>query len=193
LIYNGEPFTFTIVVYATNILMSEQTYIPNDSIGYLTGRVKREMTRLLAKKLCDTGGEITAEQYWLLVMLWLEDGRNQQDLADLYGKDKTSIARMLQTMEKHGLISRVPDVKDKRNNLLYITDMGLEIRAKHFPTLRSTIEATEVGVDIEQLRICKDVLRQMIKTLSQINEGPCNEAKGNGCFEDEEEINCEDK
>ncbi len=189
----GEPITFVIVVYATNILMSEQTYIPNESIGYLTARVKREMTRLLARKLYETGGEITAEQYRLLIMLWIEDGRNQQDLADLYGKDKTSIARMLQTMEKNGLITRVPDDKDKRNNLLYITSKGSEIRARLFPLLQSTIENTEAGIEAEQLNGCKQVLRQMIDNLSQINGDACKGIKGNGCDEVGEAINHEDK
>lgn len=189
----SEPITFAIVVYATNILMSEQTYIPNESIGYLTARVKREMTRLLARKLYETGREITAEQYRLLIMLWIEDGRNQQDLADLYGKDKTSIARMLQTMEKNGLITRVPDDKDKRNNLLYITNKGSEIRARLFPLLQSTIENTEAGIEAEQLNGCKQVLRQMIDNLSQINGDACKGIKGNSCDEVGEAINYEDK
>lgn len=172
--------------------MSEQTYILNDSIGYLTGRVKRELTRLLARNLCDAGGEITAEQFRLLMMLWLEDGRNQQDLADLYGKDKTSIARMLQTMERHGLITRVPDEKDKRNNLLFITEKGLEIRARLFPALQSSIDETEEGIGADELETCKCVLRKMVAHLSQINEDACKGYKGDGCYE-EEEINCEDK
>ncbi len=173
--------------------MSEQTYIPNESIGYLTGRVKRELTRLLSRKLCEAGGQITAEQFRLLMMLWIEDGRNQQDLADLYGKDKTSIARMLQTMERHGLITRVRDEKDKRNNLLYITEKGLEIRARLYPALHETIEVTEAGIDAEQLVTCKRVLLQMVESLAQINDDACRGVKGNDCYEADEEINCEDK
>lgn len=171
--------------------MNDQKYILNDSIGYLAGRVKRELTRLLARNLCDAGGEITAEQFRLLMMLWLEDGRNQQDLADLYGKDKTSIARMLQTMERHGLIVRVPDEKDKRNNLLYITQRGLEIRARLFPALQSSLQETEAGIGAEELETCKSVLRKMVDHLSQINDEACKGNKGDGC--DEEEINCDDK
>ena len=111
-------------------LMSKQEYIPNESIGYLTGRVKREITRLLARKLYEAGGEITAEQFRLLMMLWIEDGRNQQDLADEYGKDKTSIARMLHTMERQALITRVPDEKDKRH--------GQAVAAASLPARRPT-------------------------------------------------------
>jgi MarR family transcriptional regulator, organic hydroperoxide resistance regulator len=191
LIRSVEPFTFVIVVHATIYFMNDQKYIISDSIGYLAGRVKRELTRLLARKLCDAGGQITAEQFSLLMMLWLEDGRNQQDLADLYGKDKTSIARMLQTMERHGLIIRVPDEKDKRNNLLYITQKGLEIRAKLFPTLQSSLQETEAGISAEELETCKSVLHKMVDHLSRINDEAYKGNKGDGC--DEEEINCDDK
>lgn len=173
--------------------MSKQDYTPSESIGYLTGRVKREITRLLQRKLYEAGGEITAEQFRLLMMLWIEDGRNQQDLADEYGKDKTSIARMLHAMEKHGLITRVPDEKDKRNNLLYITEKGLEIRARYFPALQESIEMTETGIDTEKLAVCKHVLRGMIENLSQINDEACKGGKVAGCHDYDEEINSEDK
>lgn len=188
----SEPITFAIVVYATNFAMKEQVYIPNDSIGYLSGRVKREVTRLLARKLYEAGGEITAEQFRLLMMLWIEDGRNQQDLADEYGKDKTSIARMLQTMERQHLITRVPDDRDKRNNLIYITQRGQEVRAKYFPALQETLAESEAEIDLVQLQVCKDVLRTMISRISQINEDACKAGKVKGCIDEEENVNCDD-
>lgn len=174
--------------------MKEQIYIPNESLGYLTGRVKREVTRLLARKLCEAGGEITAEQFRLLMMLWVEDGRNQQDLADEYGKDKTSIARMLQTMERQHLITRVPDEKDKRNNLIYITQRGLDVRAKYFPALQETLADSEADIDLRQLEVCKEVLRKMIARIGHINDEACKASKAKGCGEGaEEDVNCEDK
>jgi len=151
------------------------SYILNDSIGYLTGRVKREMTRMLTRNLQDAGADITTEQYRLLLLLWVEDGRNQQDIADLYGKDKTSIARMLQNMERKGWITRVPDEEDKRNNLLFITPLGLEIRKRYFPALTACNGEVDVAVSAEEMAVCKEVLRKIIAKLCPDNEAACKQ------------------
>ncbi len=163
-----------MVVYATNIFMTTlDTYSLNDSIGYLTGRVKREMTRMLTRNLQEMGGEITAEQYRLLILLWKEGGLNQQYIADIYGKDKTSITRMLQTMERQGWITRTPDEEDKRNNKLFITREGLAVREKFFPALQKVITEAEVAVNAEDMEQCKEVLRKVITKLCQAGEDGC--------------------
>lgn len=150
-------------------------YTLNDSIGYLTGRVKRELTRMLTRNLQDAGAGITTEQYRLLLLLWVEDGRNQQDIADLYGKDKTSIARMLQAMERQGWITRMPDEEDKRNNLLFITPLGLEVRQRYFPALKACVQEVDSAVSAEDMAICKEVLRKIIARLCPENEAACKQ------------------
>jgi DNA-binding MarR family transcriptional regulator len=148
-------------------------YILNDSIGYLTGRVKREMTRLLTRDLHEAGGEITAEQYRLLMMLWRKDVLNQQCVADEFGKDKASIARMLFTMENHGWITRKPSSDDKRNNLIYITDKGQEVRERYYPALKKLLAQADAAVSAEEMAQCKETLRKIINHFCQVDEVNC--------------------
>ena len=83
--------------------MSKQEYIPYESIGYLTGRVKREITRLLARKLYEAGGEITAEQFRLLMMLWIEqfEARPEVQAVDII---KVRLGAMKPTQEQLKLV-----------------------------------------------------------------------------------------
>lgn len=152
-------------------------YILNDSIGYLTGRVKREMTRILTRELQDAGGEITAEQYRLLMMLWRKEVLNQQCVADEYGKDKASVARMLYTMENHGWIMRQPDTEDKRNNLIYITEKGQQMRERYYPALKKLLAEADAAVSPEEMAACKETLRKIINHLCQVDDAGCKTEK----------------
>ncbi|CAN5134608.1 MarR family transcriptional regulator [soil metagenome] len=173
----GKVVTFATVVYATNIMNEHDSYILNDSIGYLTGRVKREMTRLLTRSLQEAGGEITAEQFRLVMMLWKKEVLNQQCVADEYGKDKASVARMLQTMESHGWITRKADVGDKRNNLIYITDAGQKIGEKYYPALKELLRNADAAVTEDEMITCKETLRKIIHHLCEVGEGGCKADK----------------
>lgn len=152
-------------------------YILEESIGYLTGRTKREITRYLNRKLYEAGGEITTEQLRLLLLLWQDSVSNQQELADLYGKDKTSIARMLQTMEKEGWIVRKPKEDDKRNNQLLITEAGLAIKTRYLPLIAEVLNEAGSAVKEADLEQCKTTLRAIIGHLDQLNSAACRHPK----------------
>lgn len=150
----------------------------DDSIGYLTGRIKRELSRLLNRRLQEAGSEITGEQFRLLLLLWRQDYCNQQDIADAIGKDKTSIARMLHTMEKQGWIERKPDETDRRNNRLMLTEQGMDVRERHLPVLQAVLQEAENAVSDNEMAACKEVLRKIIQHLAPICDAACKQNYG---------------
>jgi DNA-binding MarR family transcriptional regulator len=48
----------------------------------------------------------------------------QQDMAIKMGKDKSAILRLIDALEEKKLVSRVPDLEDRRKNKLILTDQG---------------------------------------------------------------------
>lgn len=159
-------------------------YIPEESIGYLAGKLKREVSRYITRQLHELGSEITAEQLWLLLLLSQEETHNQQDIADLFSKDKTSIARMLQTMEKAGWIERVPKQDDKRNNLLFITSAGMVVKNKYQHVAMYVLDQAASSVPSNEFEQCKATLRQVIDHLRTINHDACKASKCSGSEEE---------
>jgi DNA-binding MarR family transcriptional regulator len=62
---------------------------------------------------------LTKTQWVLLKKLHEKDGVPQQELAFLTGRDKTSLTRLVNTMEKKGVLARIPSKTDKRSNHIF--------------------------------------------------------------------------
>lgn len=76
--------------------------------------------------LVDMDYDLTFEQIVVLHILELEDGLNLGMVADRADRERTTISRMVDGLEKRNLVLRVPDKQDKRQKLLYLTTLGKE-------------------------------------------------------------------
>ncbi|MCB9248404.1 MAG: MarR family transcriptional regulator [Ignavibacteriales bacterium] len=93
----------------------------NESIGFIIVKAGRLIENKMRYNFEKEGIKITPQQWSVLTYLWNEDGISQQNLADAFSKDKTSMTRLLNNMEKNELISRKQDEDDKRNKKIYLT------------------------------------------------------------------------
>ena len=132
-----------------------------ESIGYLLGRSHRNMANKLQKNFRKIGYDISLEQWIVLVTLNLKDGQNQQEIADFSCKDKTSITRLINGLEKHGLVMRVTDKTDKRNRLIFLTDKGKLLKERLFDQAKITVQEATEGIDPADLETCKKVLKKI--------------------------------
>ncbi len=78
------------------------------------------MTTEHNKYLKDSG--ISSEQGLLLKMVYEEPGCTQTKLSESLQKDKTTITRMIDTLEKKGKLYRESCCDDRRVYKIYITD-----------------------------------------------------------------------
>jgi DNA-binding MarR family transcriptional regulator len=81
------------------------------------------------------GIELTRPQFVLLKVLYDEDGRSQNDLAFITERDKTSMARLVTSMEKKGLVVRKTDKHDLRKKMIYLTTDGRQLLNKAWPIM----------------------------------------------------------
>lgn len=70
------------------------------------------------------GFDMTIEQFVLLKMLHEEDGQKQNNLAIITDRDKTSLTRLISTLEKKNLVKRIPSTEDRRVNKIFLTANG---------------------------------------------------------------------
>lgn len=95
---------------------------------------------------------IAIEQRALLEIIKFEDKVNQTKIAEILGKDKTTISRTIKTLEIKGYISKYNI--DKRTNVINLTPLGEEIleqTSEDVKNFREKISSKLSEQEIEQL------------------------------------------
>lgn len=147
--------------------MKNSDYILQESIGFLLGVTNRLMACRLNRNLNTEGSGVSFEQWTVLVRLWDKDGQSQQELANNCGRDKTTMTRLLDNLEKQNVVLRVEDKNDRRNKLIYLTNLGKSLKEKLIPVAQQTLDQAQMGISDEELRIFKEVLNKIRENLNQ--------------------------
>jgi len=64
---------------------------------------------------------LSSGQWKIILVLSIEDGFSQKDLAERIFVDSTTLVPIIDSMEKKGLVERRTDPKDRRNNRIFIS------------------------------------------------------------------------
>lgn len=137
----------------------------NDSFGFIVVKTARLIENRLKANFERENIKITPQQWSVLTYLWNEDGISQQKLANAFSKDKTSMTRLLNNMEKNDLIVRQHDVKDKRNKLVNLTFRSKLLKKDSIKIAEKTLAETLVGIDHKELKLSKNVLKKINNNL----------------------------
>ena len=125
-------------------------YALKDSIAYRFIRSANSVNQTLNKKLSPYG--IAIEQRATLEIIKFEPNANQTTIANLLGKDKTTVSRSLNSLEKKGLIKKSEVSDDKRSNKVELTKEGesiLEDTVKEITSYRESLNSKLTQQEIE--------------------------------------------
>lgn len=131
----------------------------NNHIGKYISQIYRKGRIFIGKGLEEYN--IGQGQFMFLLELYIEDGRSQEDLAEVLKIDKGTTARAIKKLEENGFIRREKDEKDKRFNQVYLTQKGQDIKDNIFFVLDQWDKKMS-----EQLN--EEEREQMIKLLSKV-------------------------
>ncbi len=70
--------------------------------------------------------DITKEQFGILILLTMRDGLYQTQIANILGKDRPNITRMIDILETKGYIRREKDSSNRRILKVFLTEKGQE-------------------------------------------------------------------
>ena len=127
----------------------------------LNGKVSTAINRKLHRNFRLNGIDITPEQWTILLSLWEKDGITQQELCNATFKDKPSMTRLIDNMERQHLVVRISDKNDRRTNLIHLTKTGRELESKAYKIANATLEQALDGLTMEELKIGQEVLRKV--------------------------------
>lgn len=97
-----------------------------DSPTYLASQLARGFSRALQLRATRLG--FSPGQFPILLELWSEEGLTQKQLLERVDVEQATMANTLARMERDGLIERKPHPKDKRAQLVYLTDKAREMK-----------------------------------------------------------------
>ncbi|MFK5877884.1 MAG: MarR family transcriptional regulator [Flavobacteriaceae bacterium] len=132
-----------------------------NSIGPWLGKTAKIVGCFLQESLNEVDLNLTKEQMIVLKKLHDQDGLNQNELAFLTLRNKSSLTRLLTKMESKNYITRKQSVEDKRINRVYITPLGRDIFQKTKPVIGALIKRMEKNIS-------KNERHQIIKILKKI-------------------------
>ena len=127
------------------------------------GRTSKMIDNHVQELFCEKDICLTKIQWVFLKKVQEQNGVPQQELAFLTGRDKTSLTRLVNTMEKKNLVARIPSKLDKRINNIYITKKGALLYNETLPI----IEKFVVGL---QENISSEEITQTIRVIKKIQE-----------------------
>lgn len=127
----------------------------------LNGKVSTAINRKLLRKFRSNNMDITPEQWTVLIFLWEKDGVTQQELCNATFKDKPSMTRLIDNMERQHLVVRISDKKDRRTNIIHLTKDGRALETQARKLANEALQEALVGVTVEELNIGQDLLRKI--------------------------------
>lgn len=146
--------------------MSDNQFKRGELYSFITGKASTAVARRLQKNFKESAIEITIEQWSVLYHLWKEDGQTQQQLCDATFRDKPSITRLVDNLEKSKLVKRVASKNDRRSNLIFLTKDAKSLEQKTMEVANQTLNESLAGVTNEQIEIAKEVLQMVYDNLA---------------------------
>src|SRR5215213_4227938 len=108
--------------------MSNNHFKKGELYSFITGKASIAIARRLQKKFNSSGLNLTIEQWSVLYHLWKEDGKSQQELCNATFRDKPSITRLIDNLERGNLVKRVADERDRRINKVFLSKQALKLQ-----------------------------------------------------------------
>ncbi len=138
----------------------------DQSYGRALGVAYTALYRRLARYMREKNLPITPDQFRVLTSLWQQDGKSQQELAAASNRDRANVTRLIDILEREGIVERQDDENDRRVFRIYLTKKGRELEAEAAECAQQAIKDAQKGISKEEIEVCMKVLRKTIGNLS---------------------------
>ena len=129
-------------------------------------RVTAEAFAVQDRALAAAG--LTTRQALILLSCDLEEGNTAAELAGLYGIEVSSITRLVDRLEKKGLMERTRSRQDRRKAMLTLTASGKSALKRAVRISAPIAVAMWKGVSKRERQMLAAVVHKVLKNLSEI-------------------------
>lgn len=149
--------------------LSNKRYAIRTKNGILgaVGEVFFAVRRWAARVIKERNLDLTFEQVMVLSVLEDEDGVGLGDLSELLDREKTTITRMVDGLERLNLAVRIPSKEDRRKKMIYLTRQGKEKINDLQKFKPEILKETTRGISKKELDLAEDVLDRIFRNLNR--------------------------
>ena len=129
-----------------------------------------KLKQFIAANLRKLDVPLTPEQFMLIDLLWNQGEMSQQELADQLQKDKNSVTKLVDAIERKGFVVRQQNLNDRRSNTLVLTEKANQLKPGAKQKGISILDQMLEGISEEELRSFLDTLKKLNATMSTDQE-----------------------
>jgi DNA-binding MarR family transcriptional regulator len=122
----------------------------HESVGFIVREVWRGFARSLQPRIAREG--VTVGMWFVLRMLWDEDGTTQRELGQRVGINGPTMVTALNAMERAGLVKRVQNRNDRRKINVFLTKRGRKLKGKLWPIAAEVLKLGLAGLTRRQVQ-----------------------------------------
>jgi DNA-binding MarR family transcriptional regulator len=111
-----------------------------DTFFFQVHRMQKAFFRDGNRLLQESGIELQLEQFPIILTVEALKSVSQREIADITHRDKSSVLRSVNALQRKGLLTIEQDVVDKRKNIVSITKEGLAMTKKMKQLMRKADE-----------------------------------------------------
>ncbi|MEO6732420.1 MAG: MarR family transcriptional regulator [Ferruginibacter sp.] len=152
--------------------MPNNQFKKGELYSFITGKASTAIARRLQKNFKQANVDITIEQWSVLYHLWKQDGLSQQQLCDATFRDKPSITRLVDNLERLQLVKRVAKKDDRRINMIYLTKEAMDLQEQTMELANQTLNEALEGLPATHIEIAKEVLQMVYDNLATPSSVP---------------------
>ena len=136
----------------------------NKHIGKYISQLYRKGSVFINKEVSEYG--IGSGQFMFLLELYINDGKNQEEIAETLKIDKGTTARALKKLEEQGFVTRIKDENDKRSNKIYLNDKAKDVREGVLDVLNYWNKEITKSLTEEEEEMLKSLLEKVCKNIN---------------------------
>jgi DNA-binding MarR family transcriptional regulator len=140
-----------------------------ESVGFVVREVWRSFARCLQPRIAREG--VTIGMWFVLRMLWDEDGMTQRELGERVGINAPTMVTALNSMERAGLVKRVHNQADRRKINIFLTARGRKLQSKLWPMAAEVLALGVSGLNRNQVHSLNKMLMQIRMNLESDHFG----------------------
>lgn len=125
-----------------------------------------KLKQFIAANLRKLDVPLTPEQFMLIDLLWNQGEMSQQELADQLQKDKNSVTKLVDAIERKGFVVRQQNLNDRRSNTLVLTEKANQLKPGAKQKGISILDQMLEGISEEELRSFLDTLKKLNANMS---------------------------
>ncbi len=145
--------------------MSNNQFKRGELYSIINGMASTAVARRLQKNFRGAGLDITIEQWSVLYHLWKEDGLSQRELCNRTYRDKPSITRLVDNLERLHLAKRVASAEDRRINQVYLTEAARNLQQQTIDLANQTMDESLIGITKDEIEVVKKVFQRVYDNL----------------------------